>query len=123
MSLVPPSAVGRHVLADLYECPPAVLLQPAWIAEALQQAAKAAGASVISAHFHHFGVGQGVTGVLLLMESHISIHTWPEHGYAALDIFMCGQAQVDAALRVLQSQFQAQRSEIQNIQRGVGMLV
>lgn len=79
---------GRHLLADLYGCP--VLDDVALIETALRAAAERAGASVIGLHLHHFGEGQGVTGVVLLAESHMSIHSWPEHGYAAVDIFLCG---------------------------------
>jgi S-adenosylmethionine decarboxylase len=81
-------------------------------------AASAAGATVLNSHFHHFGEQQGVTGVLLLMESHISIHTWPEHGYAAIDLFMCGQAQVEAALLVLKEKINSSEQSIQLIARG-----
>ncbi|ASY45895.1 MAG: adenosylmethionine decarboxylase [Sphingobium sp.] len=99
--MIPPITYdGRHLLADLYGCP--VLDDVALIDAALRGAADSAGATVIGLHLHHFGEGQGVTGVALLAESHMSIHTWPEHGYAAVDIFLCG-ARHDpaAALHVL----------------------
>lgn len=86
---------GRHLLADLYGCP--VLDDLALVEDALRAAAVAAGASVIGVHLHHFGPGHGVTGIALLAESHISIHTWPEHGYAAIDIFLCGERHDPAA--------------------------
>lgn len=79
---------GRHLLADLYGCP--VLDDVVLIETALRAAADSAGATVIGLHLHHFGEGQGVTGVALLAESHMSIHSWPEHNYAAVDIFLCG---------------------------------
>ena len=81
---------GRHVLADFHGVAAAGLSDAAALERQLLAAADAAGARVLSAHFHHFGEGAGVTGVVMLSESHISIHTWPEHGYAALDVFMCG---------------------------------
>ncbi|WP_311267767.1 adenosylmethionine decarboxylase [Sphingobium sp. WCS2017Hpa-17] len=91
---------GRHLLADLYGCP--VLDDVALIETALRAAAESAGATVIGLHLHHFGEGQGVTGVALLAESHMSIHSWPEHGYAAVDIFLCGVRHDPAkALRTL----------------------
>ncbi len=110
--------IGQHVLADLYGCDAQQLADPDWIADCLLAAANAAGATVLNSHFHHFGAGQGVTGVLLLMESHISIHTWPEHGYAAIDLFMCGQAQVDAALSFLKTKINSSEQSIQLITRG-----
>lgn len=56
----------------------------------MKSAANMAGATVLGDNWHNFGVGCGITGVVMLSESHMSIHTWPEHGYAAIDIFMCG---------------------------------
>lgn len=88
---------GRHLIADLHGC--AGLDDPARIERLLTSAAAAAGATLLEVRLHHFGGAQGVTGVALLAESHISIHSWPEHGYAAVDIFMCGRAHdLDAAL-------------------------
>jgi S-adenosylmethionine decarboxylase len=107
------------MLADLYGCDAQFLADPDKITDCLMRAAKAAGATVLNAHFHHFGEQQGVTGVLLLMESHMSIHTWPEHGYAAIDLFMCGQAQVEAALSAIQQEIGSTREAVQLISRGV----
>lgn len=115
------SPLGRHVLADLYGGDAAQLADPVLIEAYLLGAAKAAGATVLHAHFHHFGAAQGVTGVVLLMESHISIHTWPEHGYAAIDLFMCGQAQVDLALQFLQLKLRSQTQTIQMVVRGLSI--
>lgn len=115
------SPLGRHVLADLYGADATQLADPVLIEACLLGAAKAAGATVLQAHFHHFGAAQGVTGVVLLMESHISIHTWPEHGYAAIDLFMCGQAQVDLALQFLQLKLRSETQAIQSVVRGVSL--
>lgn len=74
----------------------------AQIEQSLRAAATAANACLLSVHLHHFGEGQGVTGVALLAESHISIHTWPETGDTAVDLFICGQAgDVEAGLAVI----------------------
>jgi S-adenosylmethionine decarboxylase len=95
------SPVGTHLLADLHGVG-ADLLQDGIALEALlRRAAEVAGARVLYSHFHSFGAGDGVTGVVLLAESHISIHTWPESGLAAADIFMCGLADPGRALKVL----------------------
>jgi S-adenosylmethionine decarboxylase len=82
------TSVGQHLIADLWGCHG--LADPAVIEDALRSAATAAGATLLDLKLHHFGPQQGVTGVALLAESHISIHTWPERGYAAVDIFLCG---------------------------------
>ncbi|WP_157314147.1 adenosylmethionine decarboxylase [Chitinibacter sp. GC72] len=111
--------LGRHLIADFQGCQGAVLADPALIEQAMLKAALAGQATVLQQHFHHFGVGQGVTGMLLLMESHISIHTWPEHGYAAIDLFMCGAANADAALSVLAQALQPQQQSQQVLARGV----
>ena len=93
---------GQHLLADLSGIEAARLSDCAMLEHLLCQAAQAAGAHVLFSHFHGFGTGQGVTGVVLLAESHITIHTWPENGYAAADIFMCGAAQPELALAVIE---------------------
>lgn len=115
--------LGRHVLADLYGCDAQLLANPAQIEHLLLGVALAAGATVLQSHFHHFGEDQGVTGVLLLMESHISIHTWPEYGYAAIDLFMCGQAQIDAAMQYLQLQLSSESQTIQIVPRGADIYI
>ena len=79
---------GRHLLADLHGC--SGLDDIALVERVLTEAAAAAEATLIEIRLHGFGPGLGVTGMALLAESHISIHTWPEHGYAAVDIFICG---------------------------------
>ncbi|MES2299655.1 MAG: adenosylmethionine decarboxylase [Pseudomonadota bacterium] len=109
---------GTHLLADLYGVDPALLGQCERIDALLRAGAQAAGAHVLHSHFHAFGEGQGVTGVVLLAESHISIHTWPEYGFAAADIFMCGNAQPQLALDVIENALQPQSRIVQTIARG-----
>ena len=78
-------ALGRHLLVDLYGCDRERLDDPDYIAAELQAAAQAAGTRVLGTAFHRFSPG-GVTGVLIVQESHLAVHTWPERGYAALDL-------------------------------------
>jgi S-adenosylmethionine decarboxylase len=108
---------GLHLLADLHGVRKELLGDAVGLDALLRKAAVAAGASILHSHFHTFGEGGGVTGVLLLAESHISIHTWPEAGFAAADIFMCGQAQPEQALRVIEAALAPQHARIQRIER------
>ncbi|NML07878.1 adenosylmethionine decarboxylase [Sphingomonas sp. G-3-2-10] len=110
---------GRHLIAELHDA--AHLSDADVIEAALRDGATAAGATILDVRLHHFGPGQGVTGVALLAESHISIHTWPEHGYAAIDIFMCGRANdVDAALDLIAGRLEARIASRTLIARGFG---
>ena len=83
-------ALGRHILAEVYGCEFSVLNDLDKIREILVSAAISAGAEVRETAFHRFSP-QGVSGVVVISESHLAIHTWPELGYAALDVFTCGE--------------------------------
>lgn len=109
---------GRHVLADFRGVRADLLTDPQTLERQLIDAARAAGARVLSAHFHHFGAAAGVTGVVVLSESHISIHSWPEHRYAALDIFMCGAARPELALEHLRAQLAPESVNVTTVARG-----
>jgi S-adenosylmethionine decarboxylase len=108
---------GMHLLVDLWEAEG--LDDPCVIDAALREGAAAAGATILHGHFHHFSPNGGVSGVLVLAESHISIHTWPERGYAAIDVFMCGACDPYRALPALKAAFRARRVEISEQRRGV----
>lgn len=84
------AAEGAHWLIDCHDVDPGKLADPILLEGLLAGAATAAGARILFRHFHRFGDRAGVTGVVLLAESHITIHTWPEHGFAAIDLFLCG---------------------------------
>ncbi|WP_066663751.1 MULTISPECIES: adenosylmethionine decarboxylase [unclassified Sphingomonas] len=108
---------GWHLIADLADG--AQLDDADRIARILTDAAAAAGATLLELRLHKFGAGFGVTGVALLAESHISIHTWPEYGTACVDIFMCGRTNdLDAALAAIVAGLAA-RVERQAIHRRV----
>ena len=108
---------GNHVLVELWDA--VNLDEPKLIDDALLQGARDAGATVLHSHFHHFSPYSGVSGVVVLAESHISIHTWPEKNYAAIDIFMCGACDPHDALPAIKRAFQPGSVEIQNLKRGV----
>jgi S-adenosylmethionine decarboxylase len=108
---------GRHLIADLHGC--TGLDDIGLIEAALTDAAVAASATLLEIRLHDFGTGQGVTGVALLAESHISIHSWPEHDYAAVDIFLCAEwHDVEAGLAVISAALRAERVDKQLIVRG-----
>ncbi|MBT5569669.1 MAG: adenosylmethionine decarboxylase [Alphaproteobacteria bacterium] len=111
------SFAGRHLLVDLWDAEN--LTDIGYIEDSLRKAAEAAGATVLSAHLHQFTDSGGVSGVLILAESHISIHTWPERDYAALDVFMCGSCNPHNALPILKAAFNAGGVNLNETRRGV----
>jgi S-adenosylmethionine decarboxylase len=112
------SAVGNHILADLYGVDAATLRDSDALEHLLCRAAREAGARVLSSHFHSFGAGGGITGVVLLAESHISIHTWPEGKLAAADIFMCGATDGRRALAIIMDELAPSDSRVETAPRG-----
>ena len=86
---------------------------------ALRAAAEAAGATLLHTHLHHFTPNGGVTGVMVLAESHISIHTWPERSYAALDVFMCGACDPYKTLPALRATFRPAHVSLSEQKRGL----
>jgi len=81
--------LGKHLIIEFFECSNEILDNLKFLEEKIPIAAEKAGATVIKSLFHKFSP-YGVTGVVVLAESHLSIHTWPEYGYAAVDVFTCG---------------------------------
>ncbi len=108
---------GSHLILDLWE---AERLNDAEVIEmAFRRAIKECGATLLHMHFHEFSENGGVSGVAVLAESHISIHTWPERSYAAVDIFMCGAAEPHKAVPILKHAFNAGRISVSEQMRGV----
>ena len=107
---------GTHLLIDLWQAHN--LSDPVHIDSALRAAAVRAGATILHSHFHHFSPNAGVSGVVVLAESHISIHTWPERQFAALDIFMCGNCNPHDSIPVLQDAFTPGRIDCDERRRG-----
>jgi S-adenosylmethionine decarboxylase len=108
---------GVHLIVDLFEAKH--LDDIDHIETTLRRCVQAARATLLHIHLHHFQPN-GVSGVAVLAESHISIHTWPEAGYAALDVFMCGSANPDACVPVLREAFSAKRVGVSELLRGQG---
>jgi spermidine synthase len=116
-------ALGRHILVEYFGCPADVLNDVPYIEESMVAAAREADATVINATFHHFSPF-GVSGVVVIQESHLAIHTWPEYGYAAVDLFTCGDT-VDPwiAYRALLKSFQAASgSSIEMLRGQLGLI-
>lgn len=110
---------GMHLLIDLKNA--SRLDEIEHIDQALRECVTAAGATLLHIHLHHFTPNGGVSGVAVLAESHISIHTWPEYGYAALDVFMCGAAEPRKTIGVLKAAFQPGEVEVEERARGRGL--
>jgi len=85
----------------------------------MRRAATEAGATIIDARFHLFGEGCGVTGVLILAESHITVHTWPENNYAAFDVFMCGECDPSIAANIIAEDVRTEHADVKIISRGL----
>ena len=108
---------GTHLIIDLFD---ARSLDDLALMEAtLRRAVDEARATLLHIHLHHFTPNGGISGVAVLAESHISVHTWPERNYAAFDVFMCGDAEPRAAVAVLEAAFRPGRVEIGEHLRGL----
>ncbi len=110
---------SHHLLIEFFECCPKTLDDAAVIEFWMRQAAEVSGATIVEALFHTFSP-QGVTGVVLVEESHFSVHTWPEKKYAAVDVFTCGDLLTDKAFEVLKDGLQAKSWEQMKLARGRG---
>ena len=108
---------GTHVLLDLWG---AHHLDDAdYLERALRRAVDVSGATLLHVHLHRFGGGGGVSGVAVLAESHISVHTWPERGFAAFDVFMCGRCRPELAAEEIRRALAPERAETSVERRGV----
>ncbi|MEA1923147.1 MAG: adenosylmethionine decarboxylase [Pseudomonadota bacterium] len=110
--------LGRHLLVELFSCDEEVLDNLEKIEALMMVAARASGATIVQSVFHRFQP-HGISGVVVIAESHLAIHTWPEHGYAAVDFFTCG-ADIDywQAHDLLKEAFAAGDSEVRELFRG-----
>jgi S-adenosylmethionine decarboxylase proenzyme len=112
------NALGKHILLELKDCDRGVLDDLGFLRSTLLKAADDCGATVLGESFHPFSP-QGVSGVVIIAESHLSIHTWPEYGYAAVDIFTCGDSvEPEKAAVVLIEKLGAGNHSLIEIQRG-----
>ena len=112
-------ALGRHLLLELLDCDPEALNSLDIVRTSMVEAAKRAQATIVDVVFHEFNPF-GISGVVVIAESHLAIHTWPEYRYAAVDVFSCGEIfQPQVAADYLVEQLGAARASVIELQRGV----
>ncbi len=112
-------ALGTHLLVELRDCDHGVIGDVAKVRDALVEAARRARATVVEVAFHEFSPF-GVSGMVIIAESHLSIHTWPEYGYAAVDIFTCGELiKPEEAANYLIKRFKCQAPSMMEMKRGI----
>lgn len=111
-------ALGRHILAEFFECDRSILNDSHLVEAYMKRAAIECGATIVSSTFHTFNP-HGVSGVVVIAESHLAVHTWPEYGYAAIDIFTCGET-IDPAIGkdTLKEYLKAEKVAVVEIKRG-----
>ena len=107
---------GKHIILDMWGG--SGLDDLALMESAFREAVELSGATLLHIHLHHFTPNDGISGVAVLAESHISVHTWPERDYAAFDIFMCGDASPERAVDVLERRFAPDRTNVRTLLRG-----
>lgn len=112
------ASLGRHIIVEYYNCSPELLNDVVHIEESMENAAEEAGATIINSTFHHFSP-YGVSGVVVIQESHLAIHTWPEYGYASVDLFTCGDTVNPwVSYQMLKEAFEAGHGSAVELSRG-----
>lgn len=110
--------LGRHFIAEFYKCNPHTINDSRAVESIMTEAAVISGATIIKPFFHTFSP-QGVSGIIVIAESHFAIHTWPEHSYAAVDLFSCSDFLYKEALSHIKERFQSVEYSINVINRGI----
>lgn len=113
------ASLGSHLLVELYDCDEKELEREDVVGQAMRDAAVMSNATMVAESFHEFKP-YGVSGAVIIQESHYTIHTWPEHGYAAVDLFYCGgPVRVHRAVQVLRERFKPGRIKFLVVRRGI----
>lgn len=116
----PAAPSGRHVLGELTGCSAELLDHAELLERRLRECASEGGATVVSSHFHRFSP-QGVSGVVVIAESHITIHSWPELGYAAVDVFTCGRPEIaEGVMKLIVAALGATAADVTSFDRSPG---
>jgi S-adenosylmethionine decarboxylase len=108
---------GTHLIVELWKAKDLSSLTK--IRKILKSAVKACRATLLKIHLHKFSPSGGVSGVAIIQESHISIHTWPEYNYAALDIFVCGKVDPYRAIPIIKKGFEPEKIQVLELKRGI----
>ena len=112
-------SLGEHILLELFDCDAKILNSKKQVGYILRQAAKVAQAHIVGDFFHEFSP-HGISGILVISESHFSIHTWPEYNFAAVDLFSCGDSlNMKGAVDYIKENLKAQKTTILEVKRGV----
>lgn len=109
--------LGRHFIAELYKCNPVTINNISAVEKIMTEAVIISGATIIKPFFHTFSP-QGVSGIIVISESHFAIHTWPEYSYAAVDLFSCSDLRYEDALKYIKDKFESGEHLINVINRG-----
>lgn len=113
------SYLGRHILAEFFDCDANIINNPELVEKHMVSAAKECGATVVETCFHMFNP-HGVSGVVIISESHLAIHTWPELSYAAVDLFTCGEScDPKVAYDYLKKVFYSKKGSFSFLKRGI----
>ena len=116
------TALGRHLIVEYYDCDEQLINDVPYVERCMEQAAEAAGATIVNSTFHHFSP-HGVSGVVVIEESHLAVHTWPEYGHASVDLFTCGEAVNPwVACAELKNHFKAARISATELSRAERLL-
>lgn len=118
METVLKKALGTHTILEFEGCPYERLSNSREVEQAFREAARRSNATIVDSLFHYFNP-HGVSGVVVISESHFTVHTWPEHGYAAIDFFTCSEdVDINVAIEHLQKRLKPERITRQTLQRG-----
>lgn len=110
--------LGRHLIVELVGCDRSILNNLELLKRHMEEAVRRSGATIVDSVFHRYNP-QGVSGMVVIAESHVSIHTWPEYGYAAVDFFTCGTVDPTVACAYLQQALSASDADVREIKRGI----
>lgn len=110
--------LGRHLIVELAECDRNIINDQDLLRQHMEEAVRRSGATIVESVFHRYNP-QGVSGLVIIAESHVSLHSWPEYGYAAVDFFTCGTVDPTVACAYLQQALRAGQVQVREIKRGI----